>query len=625
MGVHTAILLLPKELEDIEKAMTEWLKRHCRLRVCTRRLPPRPTSGEQLAAWIAETFNEIAGWIEEKATQAGGPKALRDFAVYISAADPDIMSLDDFQPLESGSGGRMSLIWMLVLAFPEVHWVFFSPYSPPTTELFTSETTRKRFISAHIYTEDGKNQLWDLQKAGYTSLFDPGGIRELMRKNLRSSEINKEKPYKDLPQRSLEAIALDEEPEYAFFTAYLAYRFGFRSWSLSSMEMMKWRLKESDPDCLALSLEDVFLSFPDRSYEMRLSDLELRYQEFPALTNVKHRVLITVGRKLGESGGITSFQNQAFLKRLGGSFRILYKPLTGIFETAYIANIKKVITWPPIKARNMHSISRSHSAPGRVLAIAGILLARAQNLLLSSPSVQDAIQAGVLALEAKELVGGQTPTLALRAIALQQEAEIIAESLFLGVQHNLNVRQRLREIKTEVEFVGRWVHPSQKKRAALNARLSIAEQLAKRYHDLNQIEEESACLAEARRLRFDFWVLEKRIRWILWPLLRYFAFSLSSIPRFILAVAFWTLFFGISYYLFGIAAGKPDVYFADAMMSAAKLFLTGNGSSNWETLRSVNTDGWEVFWKAWVTLQSMISFINLGLLISHLYMIVSRR
>jgi hypothetical protein len=620
MGVRTALLLLTNESRHIERPIKSWLERCCRLRVCVRTLPSNPMNVGPWTMWVAETFSETATWIEQTAGQLGGPAALREVAVYIEAYDPDLCGWEDIQPLSSTNGPQLALISMLVLAFPEVHWVFYTPYSPPSGI---------RFYSAHnLICANGLDSLCRLHRGGFAPLFDPVGIRELMRGSLRTERLGEDTLCAQLPKRHLEAVALDEESEYAFFTAYLAYRVGFRAWSIATMALMRWRLTADEAvQPIALSLEDVFLSFPDRSFEEPLSDLRERYEKFRALATVDHRVLITVGRGLGESGGGNAANNRSFLKQLGGSFSILYKPLTGFFETARKARLQKVLEWPPAKRKRLHVDAHGHSAPGRLLAVASMLLARAQVLLDSSLTVADAIHAAVLALDAKELLGGRTPTLALRAIALQQEAEIAAESLSLGVQHNLDVRQRLQDIKTEVEFVGRWVHPSQKRRAVLNARLSIAEQLAKRFHEFNQIEEEAGCLAEARRLRFDFWVLESPVRWPLWPFLRYLAFSLSSVGRFVAIVLAWNLFFGGSYYVLGLITGKPDLYLGDAMASSARLFFTGSNSSNWDTLRLLHgrMDGWEIFWRYWIMFQSIVGFTNLGLLLSHLYMIVSRR
>lgn len=622
MGVHTAVLLLPAEPSpDVERATQGWLERRCRLRVRTHRLPPCPRDGRPPVAWVAQTFAETAALIEREAAASGGLAALRDFAVYTEAYDPDIYGWDDLQPLSGTHGPQTALLWMLVLAFPEVHWVFHSPYRLPDG---------KWFPRTHTFAAGGGgDSVVRLHKSGFNPLFDPAGVREMIRRNLSREAIDGHRPFAQIPRREAEAVALDEEPEYAAFTAYLAYRQGYRCWSIPSMELMRWRLSDRDESggALALALEDVFLSYPDRSFEEGLSDLSKRHDRFPPLAAARHRVLITVGRGLGEAGGDNAARNRDYLRRLRRSYRILYKPLTGVFETVRQAGIKKVLEWPPAKRRaGPRQEEYGHSAPGRPLAVAGVLIARAQTLLGSSPSVHDAIHAAVLALDAKELLGGRTPTAALRAVALQQEAEVVAESLFLGVQHNLDVRKRLREIKTEVEFVGRWVHRSQQRRAILNARMTIAEQLAKRYRDFNQFEEESACLAEARKLRFDFWALERPARWPLWPFLRYLSFSLSSLGRFVAVVAAWTIFFGVSYYALGLVVAKPNLYLGDAMASSTKLFFTGNSSANWEALREAGRiDNWEVFWKCWVTFQSVVSIVNIGLLLSHLYLVISRR
>ncbi|MDQ7052311.1 MAG: hypothetical protein Q9P14_05270 [candidate division KSB1 bacterium] len=111
-----------------------------------------------------------------------------------------------------------------------------------------------------------------------------------------------------------------------------------------------------------------------------------------------------------------------------------------------------------------------------------------------------------MALEGKELLGNKTPTSALRALAIQHDAEITAESMFYGIEYNINVKERFREIEREVKSISRWFHRSSRKRSELNARLTIIENLAKRFRDLNQFEEEQQCLAEARKLRFEFWM-----------------------------------------------------------------------------------------------------------------------
>jgi len=261
--------------------------------------------------------------------------------------------------------------------------------------------------------------------------------------------------------------------------------------------------------------------------------------------------------------------------------------------------------------------------------VADRLLARGAQLLGPSSSVVDAVHAAVLAIEAKELLAGQTPTTSLEAIALQHEAEAMAESKFLGVSYNLNLRDRLREIEAEVKAVANRFHSSRIHRSAINAQLAMAERLAKRFHELNQIEEEMACLAEARRLRFDFWVFEKPWpwRWLMWLPLRYLAFTLTSLPRFLLAVFVWIFLFGLVYHQLGCWThqGWRPAFSAEQIFKsvAASAFFTFTlqPAQEWSEVLEHRAALWHLV----LAFQGAVSFVNLGLFLSHLYMIVSRR
>ena len=258
-----------------------------------------------------------------------------------------------------------------------------------------------------------------------------------------------------------------------------------------------------------------------------------------------------------------------------------------------------------------------HSAPGALLLVAQSLLSRARRCLEGCGSPDDAVVAATLALDAKELLAYRTPTTALEALALQHEAEVTAESMFLGVEYNIEVNDRLYEIRREVKAISQWFAPSRRQRSELNARLTIIERLAKRFSDLHQIDEEMACLAEARRLRFEFWVREKPYRWIFWPVLRYVAFALSSLGKFALGVAAWVLVFaGIHYLLHTAPGAAAEASFPHALASSAYFFAT---------LQPCGGIGHSTMIDAVLAFQGFVAFLNLGLLISHLYLTVSRR
>jgi len=206
----------------------------------------------------------------------------------------------------------------------------------------------------------------------------------------------------------------------------------------------------------------------------------------------------------------------------------------------------------------------------------------------AGPFLVDAVHAAVLAIEAKEPLRYQTPTTTLEAIALQHEAEAVAESLFLGVEYNLDLKQRFREIESEVAVTSKWFHRSRSKRSLLNAQLTIVERLASRFRGLNQIEEEMVCLARARQLRFDFWIREKPWRWVLWPFLRYIAFALSSLPRFSAAVAGTILVFGAVYVRFASWAGQDEW----TRLGTFEKALSSLAASAFFTFTLQPADGW---------------------------------
>ena len=116
---------------------------------------------------------------------------------------------------------------MLVLAFPEIQWVFYSPYTV---------SVPKYFSKAHVLVPGQRlDSLCRLHHAGFVPLFDPCGIRELIRDNLRQDATGGDAQCAYLPRRKMESVVLDEEAEYAYFMGYVAYRCGYRSWSMSSM------------------------------------------------------------------------------------------------------------------------------------------------------------------------------------------------------------------------------------------------------------------------------------------------------------------------------------------------------------------------------------------------------
>lgn len=478
----------------------------------------------------------------------------------------------------------------------------------------------------------------------FPTVFDPSGLRASIRSLMGT--VGKSHVGKAQVCRTKIVLAVDEEHDYSQLAGYAAYRSGHRAWVASTWAGFKhlWAWRGAPVPEVTASFEDLYLAFADQIEALPekpgftgtegLSNL--RYRDTPTdgadnlFAKSLHRVLVTVGHKRGRNGEGVWNSNLSYLRSGTGTHRVVRKPLGSVHlllkEAGLRSNALADSGWISYVRKLQQVEEARHSAPGRILACAERLVQRARMILRDCDDPENALHAAVLALEAKELLSGQTPTLTLEAIALQHEAEVTAESLFLGVEYNKDLDERFDELRREVEAVSFWFGSRRRVRSSLNARLTIAERMAQRFRELNQIEEELRCLAEARKLRFAFWVREKPWRWVLWPVLRYLSFALHSIPRFIAVVVSCGLFFGLSYYLLGSLAGRSGLGFWDALASSWKFSVTAESVVRWTYLvREGDNGGWETFWNLWLAFQGAVSLANFGLLFSHLYLVVSRR
>ena len=656
--MERAYILVQDDL--IKRSLQRYFRHACGINVASRaRLNPRPQNEDAIISdrWAVHAFKDLAEWFESAGPDATSENGLRNALAITDLVSEDLPSLQDLNPLQKKADTEnawSTVVSMLMLAFPEVHWLFITPHRAPTG------SSLKR---AHVLNASSSlKHCLTLRNAGYTPLFDPTALRDAIRRNMRA--IDRGAAAGQVPYRSKAAAAIDDEDAYAYFNAYAAYRFGYRSCPVASWTLMK-EVCCAEADDIHLSLEDLYLGFADRPEDISLSNLKQRDEEHPKLKDkVKQRAIITVGHHRTGEPSQPHGDNQEYLcdlrEKKGVKINELHKPLAGIFdlwekvweenlslwkkaweEEGYLAafrslvrnicatvgglrNSKAVLAegyeWPPDPKKNRDAPT-GHSTPGRLLAIAGRLIERSKKVLGEAQNVPDAVYAATLAVEAKELLAGKTPTTALEALALQHRAEVVSECMFYGIEYNLDVQTRFQEIQREVEAIGHWFNEDQRKRSTINVRLSIAEELARTFHNHNQFEEEQQCLAEARDLAAKFWIRQKPWRRLLYPLLWYINSSLRSLTTFVSLVTLWIIAFGFVYYFSApfVASGAEKTVI-DALGASTVFFFTLSGGGGW-----IIKDGLHTLWNIFLSFQGMISFLHLSLLISHIYMIVSRR
>lgn len=616
---------------------------------------------DQIDYWVLRTFHQIADSIEDNK----GENGLRNAIAIIDFCDEDWgnIKLAQLNPIRDGKWS--AVVAMLILAFPEIHWVFITPYKAidaflfKQAHMFISEATSSSGDASSSSDEKKEKSFWNflrIHDEGFTTLFDPTGLRNEIRQRIRETKENGQKVAPYVPVREQIAAAIDEEEPYAYFNAYTAYRFGFRIHAVTSYAMMeklfhnKWQKEWQKPE---LVFEDIYLNFPDRPLSSkqlspdgkrpkRLSDLEERDRYFTRLSEVKYRIFITVGHKrtLEPDTWQTNKAHLQTLRGRGQHNKILYKPFSGIFDLWQESRLYRWLKrerrlrgerpkglaagyeWPPPKPK-IGEPAGHHSAPGRLLEVANRLIQRAEQILHSTKTVEDSVYGATLALEAQELLGNRTPTTALEALAIRQQLEVIAESMFYGVETHLNVKDRFKEIEREVQSVGYWFNPRTRQAAELNARIGIVNQLVLRFREYNQFDEEHDCLNEIRKLERklglfhpDIWT---RIRaMIAFPFRWYVESLLGAIRWFIVALIGWVVFFTILYWGF-CNVGKKGLW--HGLGDTISSFVGLQPPHDLSTLLEPG--------KGWALGLSMaaivLGFVHLGIFISHLYSMIARR
>jgi hypothetical protein len=605
--------------------------------------PPNQSSISQED--VAPVFYQLVESLERHCGSEGG---FRNAIAIIEVADDGLGAgeLDEMNPLPTNKGDWASVVAMLVLAFPEIHWIFFTPHSAQDSFMLTEA----HFLRA----SNPLYRILRLHAWGFNPLFDPTGMRNSIHQRIAVTTSQSRLIASHVPCRLEVMAAIDDEESYAYLNSYTAYRFGFRSHVVTSYSMMRKVLEReanhlgldgtADPPPvvqqkhnISLVFEDLYLGFPDidinhlrkkcpgSNGDVRVSDLAQRDRAFEKLRDVNYRILVTSGHQQTDDPDRRK-RNYDYLRtwRDNGKWaKTLYKPTSGIFNIWRNSRLQYKLEkgkaagfrWPP-KNSTAHEAHGGHSAPGRLLAVAERLIIRANTILKSATTVPDALYGALLAMEAQELLGNRTPTLSLEALALKHQLEVLAECMFYGVEYNMEVDSRLDDIEAEIHSIGYWFRPKTRKISELNANSKITSELVREFREYNQFNEEQRCLVKARELQRSLWIRKhKSWAWLFYPPRWYFEFLLSSIPKFILAIALWVIILSLLFNKTCFTETGEAYAVSHGFIDALTAFF---GLQPPHELKSTASTV--------VTSVAIIGgFAHLGIFISHLYSIIMRR
>jgi hypothetical protein len=507
----------------------------------------------------------------------------------------------DLNPL-SRPPNRSTLAAMLVLAFPEIYWIF----------VVMMKDIDHEFRNNKFYYLQRLSKLFDKIESVSSPLFDPEGLRNKIRESMKNKADLKEQLNYLILRNSEISASIDEEEPYAYLHSYIAYKMGHRCYIVTTEKEMR-NLFTNNPE-IDMVFEDIFLNFPDRE-RSGLSDLEERDENYHRLRNVPNRIFVTVGHKFIKAHEKNKNYIQV-LREEGKKIKKVYKPSGGVYNLLESADLlkdywkRKKKEWKDAKPK-MEQEGGSHSAPGRLLVIAERLISRAEKILHEAKSVQECVHGALLALEAQEFLGYKTPTTCLEAIALRHQLEVKAECMFYGISYNIDLKNRFKELEEEIEVVSKWFHPSVKKKASLNAKMGIITELMELLRDFGQFDEEQECLKHFRKIKRK-WFYANRLFLlnIIRPFHAYIETLAGSFPLFLLAIVVIPFLISLMKY-FSPSSSKK---FVDYLINAYMAFFS------FQPIEGVFPSG------DLLTLALIIGgFFHLGIFISYVYSIIARK
>jgi len=548
---------------------------------------------------IPEIFNFISSELEKNSSSV-----LRDS---IAIFDGCFWELG-LNPLVAPPN-RSTLAAMLALAFPEIHWIFI---------MMINE--KNGVENNKCYYLQKLSEFFKKIDSAHFPLFDAEGFRNKLREIMKSSILKQKLKY--LKIREEISAAIDEEEPYAYLHSYIAYKMGYRAFVVTTENLMNILFNKGDgKPQIKIVFEDMFLNFPDRNKE-GLSDLQKRdsTNNYPLLKNVPKRIFVTVGHKYTKAYERNKIYIQ-ILKEQGKKIKKVYKPSAGIYNLLENTNLIKDYwknrkeEWKDAKPE-IEEEGGGHSAPGRLLVIANILINRAERILHEAKSVQECIHGALLALEAQELLGYRTPTTCLEAIALKHQLEVKAECMFYGISYNIDLKNRFKEMENEIKAVSKWFHHSAKKKAELNAQMGIITEIIEILRDFGQFDEEQECLRCFRKLNRKWLYRNKPLLNIIFrPFQAYFETLASSFPLFFSAVALIPFLVGLWQYFI-----HKEADFSQHILQAYITFFSFQPIDSADKI-----PGYFPHNDPLTLLLIIGGFFHLGIFISYLYTIIMRK
>ncbi|MEA2599341.1 MAG: hypothetical protein QOF89_333 [Acidobacteriota bacterium] len=569
----------------------------------------------------------------------------------------DIMPIDNAFYVST-----MGVAIELLLSFPEVTWVFVGTKPTPVTDVESLRELLPAVYVADGWALKGLSYRLDQHEAGLRSLFDPFGLRQVIKKAAHQMDAERFRdspaPTADERRASRRAVTIDEELAFAYLAGYTVFRGGYSCHVATSLRGMRELVGTESLENFDLAIDDIQLSFADDNPATRSLFGKLNSEEFDsldvALGHSSDLRKILDARDKRWFPGLEKAKQRLHLTRLPGEdLEIVEKPFPGIhYLLERVARIEKAgageaeekrepTPQPSLSQAGATALSR-HAAPSSLQLTIQLLLERCRKIWRdgAGQGCEHFVHGALLAFEAGELLNRRAQTTGLEILELRHCFEVQAECMFHGISAPVRIAPRLKEVKQEIQSTlcldGPPREPWQRKQF-WSAYLRILHQFKSIFAASGQFEEESYCLKKLRQaIRNDrYWGLRTQVHnrkargengwknlpkvpiaWLRRAASWYFSMGVSSVPSAVALLLFWALVFGILLYELHPMPHPGGLALA---LESSAISLT--------TLGPVLVCGCPLTPQlAAILLPAMIvAYIHLGLLISLAYQWVSRR
>ena len=495
------------------------------------------------------------------------------------------------------------LVALLVLIFPDIHWLF-------ATTRAEDERMAQDGLGRHSLPANGAQvrlpHIVALRDDGYEPLFDPTGLRNLVKRQSfeRLDVLTTSRKNVDCPARDGLVLILDDEVEVATAVAYLHYRQGYRALTVTSEYQM---LEARHAGSISQTAESFVIEFVDSSAGHQDLRPSQRHKLLSTLENVPDdkRIVYTIddikGHNREDCQGV----------------RVISSPfdgMTDLLEQFGLSEKPDSFVWPPANREREKTAGR-HAVRGFLTSAARRLLQRAGD------TTQPAHRRAMFAIEAQELLLNRLPSLSLSAHRQRLAAELQIEDevpTIFGASAKaarVRLRPRFAEIDAEIASMRRVIYSKGSSRRgqlsrALKRQLigSMIDGYRRGYH----FHEELASITQQRDtdMRGAY---------------GYVALMLRRPRNLILSVMGSVAFFAAAYVMVAIVGGKTfswSLVERTTMMSFYTLASVGAPLSEMIEGTELSKNH---FYHLLVTLECIVGLFHWGLGFAHLYTLASRR